>query len=304
MMNPKSLSPIEARPPCQPPAVLRAEIEAYERSARVSTWTNPRYRMTYRTLGSGPPLILVPGIAGTYRGYALLLNRLSEHFTTTIYDYPGEASNDAARLGRIRHEHLCDDLAGLVEHLGYGHAFAFGLSFGSTVTLGALARSPERFRRAAVQGAFARRVYTPAERAALFVGRRFPGTVAALPLREKVLTWNNKSAFPAVLADRWTDYLADNARTPIASLAHRCDILSALDLRASLRAIQCEVLLIQGNEDRIIPKSNFELLRSLLPRVTAQLLPLVGHQAHYTHPELLARLVTEFFLGGSSSSPG
>ena len=67
-----------ARPPCPAPADFRAEVARYDREARTGIWEGPRYRMTYRVLGEGPPLILIPGIASTYRGYALTLNKLSE----------------------------------------------------------------------------------------------------------------------------------------------------------------------------------------------------------------------------------
>ena len=113
--------------------------------------------MTYRVLGEGPPLILIPGIASTYRGYALTLNRLAERFRTIVYDYPGEHPDDGARLRRITHDHLVDDLFGLIDHLNVGRAFLFGLSFGSTITLEALHREPRRFPKAVVQGAFAHR---------------------------------------------------------------------------------------------------------------------------------------------------
>ena len=86
-------------------------------------WDGPRYRMTYRVLGQGPPLILVPGIASTYRGYALLLNTLAARFRTILYDYPGEHPDDGARLARITHEHLVDDLFGLIDHLNLGRVF-------------------------------------------------------------------------------------------------------------------------------------------------------------------------------------
>ena len=62
----------------------------YDAHAETGRWDGPRYRMTYRILGNGPPLIVVPGIASTYRTYALLLNRLAERFRTVVYDYPGE----------------------------------------------------------------------------------------------------------------------------------------------------------------------------------------------------------------------
>src|SRR5206468_1859540 len=75
------------RPPCPAPADFRAEVAAYDRAAEVATWAGHRHRMTYRTLGQGPPLIVIPGIAATYRGYALMLNRLAGRFRTVVFDY-------------------------------------------------------------------------------------------------------------------------------------------------------------------------------------------------------------------------
>ena len=80
----------DPRRPCPAPAIFRAEVHKYDAHAQVGTWAGPRYRMTYRILGDGPPLILVPGIASTYRTYALLLNRLASRFRTIVYDYPGD----------------------------------------------------------------------------------------------------------------------------------------------------------------------------------------------------------------------
>ena len=128
--------PRPASPLPRAPANFRAEVAAYDRQrADVGNWDGPRYRMTYRVLGQGPPLVLIPGIASTYRGYALTLNRLAERFRTIVYDYPGEHPDDRAKLGRITHDHLVDDVFGLIDHLNVGRAYLFGLSFGSTVTL-------------------------------------------------------------------------------------------------------------------------------------------------------------------------
>ena len=95
--------------------------------------------MTYRVLGEGPPLLWVPGIASTYRSYALVLNRLAERFQTIQYEFPGEQPDDGASLGSISHDHLVDDLFGLIEHLRLGRAFLVGISFGSTIVLKAAA---------------------------------------------------------------------------------------------------------------------------------------------------------------------
>ena len=164
----------ELRSSCPAPADFLEEVKTYDAGAQVGFWQGPRYRMTYRVFGQGPPLVLIPGIASTYRGYALTLNKLAERFRTVIYDYPGEHRGDGSRLSRISHDDLVDDLFGLIDHLNFGRVYLFGLSFGTTVTLKALHREPRRFPKAVVQGAFAHRGFTTAERVALRLGRLTP----------------------------------------------------------------------------------------------------------------------------------
>ncbi len=298
---PDSPSTVEARegavrPPCPAPADFLKEVAAFDKNAEHGIWPGPRYRLRYRTLGTGPPLIMIPGIASTYRGYALTLNRLSTRFRTVVYDYPGDHPDDGARLGAITHENLVDDLFGLIDHLRIGRVFLVGLSFGTTVTLRALHREPRRFPKAVVQGAFARRRFSAAERLALLLGRQLPGTTSQIPLRAQVLTYNSKSHFPEIIADRWPFYLEQNGLTPIAALAHRLDLVARLDLRPILPDIRSEVLLLQGNEDRIVPRANFEELQASIPHAQGVIMPLVGHQPHYTHAEALAQVVADWLL--------
>ena len=282
--------------PCPPPTNFRAEVERYDAQANVSHWSGPRYRMTYRILGQGPPLILSPGIASTYRTYALLLNRLGERFRTVLYDYPGEHNGDGASLGRITHDQLVDDLFGLIEHLNIGRVFLLGISFGSTITLKALYREPRRFPKAAVQGAFALRSFTRGERWALRLGRLVPGSARLIPLRRQVLTYNTRSEFPSILADRFDYYLEQNGLTPIRALAHRVKLLTGLDLRPILAHIPTELLLVQGNEDRIVASTYFEQLKGALPRAEGLILPTVGHNPHLTHAEVMAGLIGDWLL--------
>ena len=208
-------------------------------------------------------MILIPGIASTYRGYALTLNTLAERFRTVVYDYPGEHPGDGARLGRITHDDLVDDLFGLIDHLNLGRV----------VPLRPLVRldghAPGAAPRAAAvpEGGRPGGVRPPPVHAGRAAGAArsagcFPGTTARLPFRERVLTYNSQIEFPAIIADRWAYYLEQNGLTPIAALAHRLDLLARLDLRPILPEIPTEVLLLQGNEDRIVARRYFdELLR-------------------------------------------
>jgi pimeloyl-ACP methyl ester carboxylesterase len=283
-------------PRCPPLANIRREVSRYDESAQVGVWPGPRYRMTYRMLGDGPPLLWIPGIASTYRSYAIALNRLAERFQTIQYEFPGDRALDGARLSRISHDHLVDDLFGLIDHLRLGRVFLVGLSFGATIVLKALHREPRRFPRSVVQGAFAHRQFTAAERIALFLGRRFPGTVSRLPLRETVLAYNNKMDFPGLLEDRWSFYVEQNGLTPIKALAHRTSILTRLDIRPILPEIAAELLLVQGREDRVVPQRYFEELKASLPRSESTIMPTVGHIPHLTHAESFARLIGDWLL--------
>jgi pimeloyl-ACP methyl ester carboxylesterase len=288
-------------PRCPAPADFHEEVRRYDEQAETGQWDGPRYSMTYRGLGNGPPLLVVPGIASTYRTYALLLNRLAERFRTIVYDYPGDQLGDGARLARISHDHLVDDVFGLFDYLNIGRVFLFGLSFGSTIVLKALRREPRRFPKAAVQGAFATRDFTRGERLALRLGRLVPGNAARLPLRRPILAYNNKAEFPALFEDRWRIYLDENGLTPIKSLAHRIGLLFDLDLRPILAEIPTDVLLIQGHEDRIVARRYFDMLCAALPRAEGVILPTVGHHPHLTHAEVLAGLVGDWLLPCASA---
>lgn len=284
------------------PADLGAEVAAYDRGAAVGVWEGPRHRMTYRVLGQGPPLIVIPGIAATYRVFALVLNRLAEHFRTVIYAYPGDLPDDGARLDGITHGDLVADLLGLVDHLGLGRAYLFGPSFGSTIALRALHREAERFPAAVLQGGFARRRFGLGERLALLFGRRFLGrTLSGIPLHDSVLMQRQRGEFPAALADHWDHFIRENGRTPMAALAHRLALVSRLDLRRILPEIRADVLLIQGAWDRVIPRRHFEELRAALPRAQGILLPEAGHLPHYSHARDLSRLIGGFLLPRAAS---
>ncbi len=276
---------------------LPAAVEAYDRAAEVRSWQGPRGCVTFRLLGRGRPLILVPGISTSYRSYALVLNRLARRGLTVTYDYPGENADDGADLGRIDHAALVDDLIGLARHLGAGPVHLLGLSFGTTVTLAALATAPTAFERVVVQGAFARRHLGRAERWALAVGRRIPGRTAALPFRGPALLWSNGGAFPGPLRARWPFYVAENGRTSIAGLAHRLDLLADLDLRPRLPSIPHEVLVYRGQADRIIPLAAHEEVVAGLVRGRPLVVPGVGHIPHYTDDAAFSRAVGEFLFG-------
>ena len=271
-----------------------AEINEYDSHCYVGRWLSRFGWVTHRRLGEGPGLVVIPGIASTYRGYAPILNRLSRSFETVVFDYPGEHRDDESDLSAIRHENLVENLLGLVDHLELDRPSLFGPSFGSTILLGALIQAPGRFGRSVTQGGFVHRKLGPLERLALSIGRRIPGTLAAVPFRKSVLALKNRAGFQGNAEKSWPIYLEQNGFTPIGPLAQRLDLVADLDLRPKLSDVTTEVLALQGSEDRVIGRSEWEVLCRAVPRAEGRLLEGVGHQPHFTHPERLASIIEEW----------
>jgi pimeloyl-ACP methyl ester carboxylesterase len=279
---------------CQPPAVWRDEVAAYRANAEAGVWRGPRYAMNYRVQGTGPALVIAPGFSDGPDGYSLLVNQLAKHFRTILYRYPGSVSNDGARLSRFHHSELVDDLIGFVDHLELAPANVLGISFGTSIVLGALHRASDRFRKVVLQGPLGRRRYTPAERLGLWLGRRVPRFLRRLPLRDRVLLWNHAPEFGRPVRDRWVLYRDQNFETPVTALAHRAALLAECDLTPYLPAMPHEVLVLRGNEDRMAPKAWYQQLTTQLPRARGCVLPVAGHLLHYTHVERVAEMMTEF----------
>lgn len=92
-----------------------------------------------RTSGSGPPLVLVHGVAADGSAFRLLEPLLARHFTVVTVDRRGRlgsADGDAYSL-----EAEFDDLVEVVDSL-VEPVTLFGHSFGANVALGAALRSP------------------------------------------------------------------------------------------------------------------------------------------------------------------
>jgi pimeloyl-ACP methyl ester carboxylesterase len=268
------------------------EVAAYERMVQVIQRPWRTGQVTARRVGNGPPLVILPGIAATYRGYAALVNRLARSGTIILLDYPGDDPEDGLDLTQIDHDDLARLVVDWLDHLELAEAGVLGISFGSTLTLKLASHHPDRVSRAAIQGGFARRPLNPLEALALKWGRGLFGgpqrRVECLPLREFVLAWKHRADFPRHDPARWRHYVAENGATLIDPLCHRLSLLEHLDLRPLLPNVPHPILLIQGANDTLIPHRFFEELRVGLPRAESYIIEKCGHQPHYTHPELMA----------------
>jgi pimeloyl-ACP methyl ester carboxylesterase len=97
----------------------------------------------YETHGTGQPLILLHGGFGTFEMFSALSPSLAQNHQVIGVDLYGHGRT-ALTDRPLRFEHMADDIAGLIEHLGLEKADVLGFSLGGAVALQTAIRHPER----------------------------------------------------------------------------------------------------------------------------------------------------------------
>jgi pimeloyl-ACP methyl ester carboxylesterase len=275
------------------PIDLSEALARFEREAVQGTCNTGRYRLPYYRWGEGPPLLFVHGVGDSCRSFIRPISRLSAHFRCIAYDLPS-GHRDSARLRRHSHDDLVADVWALLDHLGLQQSYLLGSSFGSTIVLKAMHAHPERLPRGILQGGLAYRPLRRAERILAYWGRFLPGAMASVPLREKVLLKTAGSAFKEMFPDVWNHFLDCSGRARLAAFAAQAHMLRDPDLRPLLPHIRQPVLLICGDQDRVVPRPYEEVLLQGLPNAGRVVLEGCGHVPSYTHPEVLAEVIRQF----------
>ncbi|QFQ98937.1 alpha/beta hydrolase [Streptomyces phaeolivaceus] len=100
----------------------------------------------YKTAGpsSGDPLVLVHGSWGDHHNWIQVLPALTERFRVLVYDRRGHSRSERPPGQGTRREDE-EDLAALMETLGFAPAYVAGNSFGASTTLGLATHRPDLF---------------------------------------------------------------------------------------------------------------------------------------------------------------
>jgi pimeloyl-ACP methyl ester carboxylesterase len=278
----------------QLPTITLADAQAkFERQAVRGNCDTGRYRCPYYVWGSGPPIVMIPGLADDSLSFILVSALLAPHFRCIAYDLPTGAG-DGAKLRRIAHTDLARDLFGLLDHLDIPQTYLLGSSLGGTIALAAMQASPKRIPRTVLQGAFA---YRPLGIGALLLARLaryWPGTMHIVPGRTAVLRRFHFAPFASRPPEVWEYFLERSNLHPIAAVAHRALMIHRLDLRSLLPEIRQPVLLVCGEHDPLVRPACEEALLRGLPNAGRAQLAGCGHNPLFTHPEVLAELTRQF----------
>lgn len=97
-------------------------------------------------VGSGPPLVLIPGIQGRCEWMDPAVQVLARQFRVISSSLPGEPGSRASRNGAHGFDPFVDYVDALLDAKDIGAAAICGVSFGGLIALRYAARRPERVR--------------------------------------------------------------------------------------------------------------------------------------------------------------
>jgi len=253
--------------------------------------------------GTGPPLILIPGVQGRWEWMRPTVDALASTFRVLTFSLADEPTAAAAFDPARGFDNYVQQVLDAMDTAQVARATICGVSYGGLIASTFAARHPERVTALVLVSALPPgwqpddrvRFYLRAPRllAPLFClasVRMYREIAAAVPGRARSLAVGCRHAITAL-------------RHPFSPsrMARRVGMVTGLDLLAPLRALDVPTLIVTGDEDldRVVPVRRTREYLALWPRAQAACLPRTGHLGSIVRAREFADCVTAFVRGAN-----
>ncbi len=259
-------------------------------------------------IGSGPPIVLIPGIQGRWEWMqpaVTALATLGRVISFSLCGEPGAECRANAGDGFDRFIHQIDRV---LDRANVAHATVCGVSFGGLIALRYAAHRPDRITSLVLVSTpspswqpecrIERYLRAPRLMAPMFVAgapaRLWPEIAAAFP------DWRQRLAFAA-------RHTARVARSPIAPtlMAERIRLAEPIDFVKDCESIDVPTLVITGEPglDRVVTTGSSREYLGLIRGSTSATLVRTGHIGLVTRPDEFTGIVRRFVGERASSRP-
>ena len=241
-------------------------------------------------------LVYVPGTISHLEAsledkeYLAWIRGLSNNFRVIIFDKRGQGLSDRDATAPNLEERM-DDISSIIDAEKLEEFFLFGLSEGASISLIYAATYPQKVKSVAVFGGAAR--FTRSD--------DYPFMPEAATIKEKLLTnWGSGSSgyifCPQKMPDKQLEFaklerMVCNPKT----LESILELLTRVDIRASLPDINLPVLVLHSRDDVAVFKSNGRYLAENIRGSKYIEYPSGGHLPWHEERENIVNDLTTFF---------
>ncbi|NBO92386.1 MAG: alpha/beta fold hydrolase, partial [Planctomycetia bacterium] len=246
-----------------------------------SGWAHLRsYTTRYGIWGDGPPLVLLPGLAGGMDLLDPVIRVLARSFRVISFESRGEADCFALRR-RFDLVDLADDLGEFLDWFGLESPALLGVSFGAAIALELAIRQPGRMRAMMLQGIGPRLEAGLMPRVAGMVLSRYP-----LPADNPFFNQFFNLFFGMKQPDGpMFDFVTRTCwRTDQGVIANRFGLLERADFAGRLRKVKVPTLLLSGDRDVLVSRTGINEMANQIADSRVVRIGGAGHLACVTHP--------------------
>jgi 3-oxoadipate enol-lactonase len=241
--------------------------------------------------GSGPPLVLVPGLQGRWEYMRPAVEALSASFRVLTF------SLDGAQL-----DALVRQVTAALDETQIDRATICGVSFGGLVALRFAAHHPSRCS-ALVLASTPRPALQLRRRHRIYL--RAPWIFGPVFLVES--PWRLRPEVRVAIPDRRARRAFSlaalrtlvSAPLSLSSMASRAKLIATTNLEADCARIAAPTLVITGEAhlDHVVPVEASNLYQRLIPQARTAVLSQTGHLGSITRPREFAAIVARFVEG-------
>jgi 4,5:9,10-diseco-3-hydroxy-5,9,17-trioxoandrosta-1(10),2-diene-4-oate hydrolase len=255
-------------------------------------------------LGSGPPVVFIHGLAGSWQNWLEQLPVFARDHRVITFDLPGFGSSEmpAEDISIPRYGRWVD---ALLDELGVGSAAVVGNSMGGFIGAELAIQFPARVERLVLVSAAGLTIEHQRKERVLAMLRTFDKRLAAYTgwvgsrsdtfarrPRPRQLLFGIVARHPELLPAPLVAEQVRGSGKP--GFVPALDALTNYPIRDRLGEIACPTLIVWGAQDKLVPVRDADDFERLIPNARKVVWEETGHVAMLERPEAFNRLLAAF----------
>lgn len=259
-------------------------------------------RCYYEQIGSGDPLLLVPGLGAMCNSWAYVANDLAESFTLIMPELRG-VGRSVARKPPANLTHLSADLVELLDVLQVDRTHVLGISLGGIVAQQFVIDHPSRVDRLVLMSCAHRFGPYLREMAMMLAHalRYFPREIYQRMIEVLGTAPGYLDGHPGEIDQKVSQALGGGASRT--SIARQLRCLGFNDVGGQHYHIAARTLVLAGEFDVIIPSCYGRLMAQAIPDSEFEVLPNCGHNPLTEIPEVVLPRIIRFLKAAENIAP-